>query len=233
MVGGPLKNGHASPMGDYTEEIYKNAGPDGSKPPEKKRPRYVIRDAAYALQPKTPVEYIIEPIVRPGTPVLLVGDAGKYKTFIVLSMGVCVAAGKKWLNFQTRHSRVLIVDEENGDDIMRDRLGDMLRGELADDTAAIEFVSMARFNLRDPKEAVLLQALIEKRNARMVIVDALMDLMPGADENTVKDVLPVFMRLRKIADDTGAAIVIIHHSNRGGSYRGSSAIKGLFPGEFY
>lgn len=34
------------------------------------------------------------------------------------------------------------------------------------------------------------------------------------------------MALRKIAEETRAAIALIHHSNRGGSYRGSSAISG-------
>jgi len=46
------------------------------------------------------------------------------------------------------------------------------------------------------------------------------------DENSKKDVQPVFNKLRTIAENTGAAIVIIHHSNKQGGYRGSSAIKG-------
>ena len=52
------------------------------------------------------------------------------------------------------------------------------------------------------------------------------DIMPGADENAVQDVQPVLMNLRKVAEETGAAIELIHHSNKSGHYRGSSAISG-------
>ena len=50
--------------------------------------------------------------------------------------------------------------------------------------------------------------------------------MAGGDENSVKDTQPVFMQLRKIAEDTGAAIIVIHHVNKMGGYRGSTAIPG-------
>jgi len=46
------------------------------------------------------------------------------------------------------------------------------------------------------------------------------------DENSKEHVQPVFNNLRKIAEETGAVIMIIHHSNKLGGYRGSSAIKG-------
>ena len=48
----------------------------------------------------------------------------------------------------------------------------------------------------------------------------------SGDENSKQDTQPVFNHLRKIAEDTSAAIVIVHHANKTGGYRGSSAIKG-------
>ena len=60
--------------------------------------------------------------------------------------------------------------------------------------------------------------------AKLVIFDALADIMDG-DENSKKDVQPVMNNLRKIADNTDSSIVLIHHANKGGGYRGSSAIK--------
>ncbi len=63
-------------------------------------------------------------------------------------------------------------------------------------------------------------------DAKLVIIDALADVMAGGDENSVKDTQPVFMQLRKIAEETGAAILVIHHVNKMGDYRGSTAIPG-------
>jgi hypothetical protein len=58
-----------------------------------------------------------------------------------------------------------------------------------------------------------------------VIIDALADIMSG-DENSKQDTQPVMNHLRKIAEDTDSAIILIHHSNKTGGYRGTSAIKG-------
>ena len=63
-------------------------------------------------------------------------------------------------------------------------------------------------------------------SARLVVIDILASVMPGKDENAVKDTQPVFLKLRRVAQETGAAIILIHHSNKNGGYRGSSAIKG-------
>ena len=84
---------------------------------------------------------------------------------------------------------------------------------------------LAGFKLDDPDDPILIQALIEQTGARLVILDALADIMDG-DENDKKDVQPVFNALRKIAERTDSAILVLHHSNKTGGYRGSSAIKG-------
>jgi len=88
------------------------------------------------------------------------------------------------------------------------------------------YVSLAQFNLRDQKKSAELLACIVEQKAKVVIIDALADTMPGGDENAVKDIQPVFLKLKEIADRTGCAILVIHHTNRGGDYRGSSAMKG-------
>jgi len=79
--------------------------------------------------------------------------------------------------------------------------------------------------LDDKTDPVILQTLIEGIGAKLVIIDALTDILSG-DENSKEDTQPVFTQLRRIADRTGAAIILIHHCNRAGGYRGSSAIKG-------
>jgi hypothetical protein len=67
--------------------------------------------------------------------------------------------------------------------------------------------------------------LIQDRKAGLTIIDALADVMDG-DENSKQDTQPVFTNLRRIAEKTNTAIIVIHHSNKSGGYRGSSAIKG-------
>lgn len=136
-----------------------------------------------------------------------------------------MANGKDWFNFKTRKTTVLIIDEESGERRLSERLEQGARGELCDETTDIQYVCLANFKLDDPTDSALLQMEIQNRGAGLVIIDALTDILDG-DENSKKDTQPVFSALRKIADITNAAIVIIHHSNKMGGYRGSSAIAG-------
>ncbi len=67
---------------------------------------------------------------------------------------------------------------------------------------------------------------MQQTGPRLVIIDALVDVMLGGDENAAKDVQPVFARLRALADQYRAAVIVIHHANKSGDYRGSSAMLG-------
>ena len=162
---------------------------------------------------------------------MVTGDPGSKKTYAMLDLLVCIALGIPWLGFGTQKIPVLLVDEESGVRRINRRLGDVMRGHLADANIPLYYFSLARFNLGlngsdSSEDLIKLEEKIQETKAKFVVIDALADVMQGADENSVKDVQPIFMGLRQVADKTGAAIVVIHHSNRNGGYRGSSAIVG-------
>jgi len=189
------------------------------------KPRYTVRNAAFALQPLPPVDPVVKGLINRGDLVIPYGESGSKKTYSMISLAVCVANGKKWLDFETYKTRVLIIDEESGERRLSRRLAESIRGEVCGEDTDLLFVSLANFKLDDANDAAILQALIEECQAGLVIIDALADIMDG-DENSKQDTQPVFSALRKIADSTNAAIIVIHHSNKTGGYRGSSAIKG-------
>lgn len=188
-------------------------------------PRYVVHSAAEALEPHPPTEWILEPLLSQGSVAIFYGEPGTKKTYSLLSMAVCVAAGKPWLEMKTHQTRVLIIDEESGERRMFHRLGSALRGELVDKDCPIEFISLGGFHLDNPADVLLLNKEIEASGAGLVIFDALADLMQG-DENSKQDTQPVLNALRRLAEQTDAAMCVIHHANKVGGYRGSSAIKG-------
>jgi len=190
------------------------------------RARYIVRDAKYALQPRPPREAIVGNWLHRGDLAAAYGEGGAKKTYVFgCSLPVCVALGKDCMGFRTVKTKVLIIDEESGENRFSERIAAAIRGELADETIDLKYVCLANFKLDDPTDQVIVQSLIEETGAGLVIIDALADVMDG-DENSKQDTQPVFSALRKIADTTNAAIIIIHHSNKAGGYRGSSAIKG-------
>ncbi len=190
-------------------------------------PRYDYRvlTAKDAMADQPPVQWVIEQLVTAGSVSVFFGAPGSKKTWALLSLAVHVALGEPWLGFNTMPVKVLVIDEESGEIRFMRRLNAAIQGRLADENIPIEFVCLAGFRLDDKNDAEELERLITERGAGLVIFDALADLMTG-DESTKKDTQPLFTALRRIADKTQCAIIVIHHSNRSGEYRGSSAIPG-------
>lgn len=205
-------------VNDFYDQVH-----DESMP----RERVIFRDAKYALTPRAPIDHIVKGVLFVKSVNVWLGKFGSKKTWSVIDLAVCVGVGKDFLGIDTKQMRVLIIDEESGDTRLSMRLAAALRGEEAYEAAEISFISLAGFNLlKNPGDAKLLQLCIEEKQAGLVIIDALADIMLGGDENAVKDTQPVFAALRHIAEVTGAAILVIHHTNKAGDYRGSSAIPG-------
>jgi len=209
---------------DITSEIYGAfAVPDE---PGAIKPRYEILNASNFFEQQAPVEWIVDGLISAGSVNVWYGEPGCGKTWALFDLAVCVARGDHWLSMATQPGAVLIVDEESGRRRLSRRMGEVLRGHDAGPATPIMGVSLAAFDLGNVDDLAEIRALIIRNNIKMVIVDALADVMPGRDENAVKDTAPIFLSLRKIAEETQAAIIVIHHSNKGGGYRGSSSIKG-------
>jgi len=190
-------------------------------------PRYIVRDWSYVKQKREPIKYLIDELVEEASLNIWVGKWGSKKTWAALSAAVCVATGKEWLDRKTIQGNVLIIDEESGDRRLSDRLMAAAAGELITEDLPIEFISLASFNLlKNSQDQDMIMKEIVNRKINLVIIDALVDIMAGGDENAVKDTQPVFVALRRIAKTTNVGVVVIHHANRVGDYRGSSAIPG-------
>jgi len=186
--------------------------------------RYTVHNAADALAPRPPVKWIVEGLIYDKSVTVMYGDGGTKKTWAGMYLAACVASGAAWGDVETHKTRVLFVDEENGESEISGRAAFCIRGALSDASADLRYISLAAFHLDDPKDEAILTAEILAQGAGLVILDALADLMIG-DENAKQDTQPVFNALRRIAEKTGAAILVIHHANKQGSHRGSSVIK--------
>lgn len=199
------------------------------EPPAERKPRYVLHRAVEAWEPRPPKEWLLEGLVGAGDLVLLVGAPGVGKTYWFLDLAVQVATGREFLELATSSSGVLVVDEESGNRRLLDRLERIMRGRgLPPGTdIPLHYTTMAGFSfLVDPMWFVDLRMAIEETGARLVVLDALADIMLGGDENAVKDTQPIFRGLKGVCEVTGATILVVHHANRAGTYRGSSAIPG-------
>ncbi|MFC2064283.1 AAA family ATPase [Chloroflexota bacterium] len=189
-------------------------------------PRYILRDAGYIMEKRLPLPYIVQGLINEGTVSVFYGKSGCGKTYSILHLAVCVALGIPWLGHKTNKVPVLIIDEDNGERRVADRLKEIFLG-LGVTDAPIQFVSTAGFKLDKKKDVVEIEKLIEATGAKLIIFDVMAQFMNG-DENSKQDVQPILTVLRRMAGTKGISTMMIHHTgkNENAGPRGSSAIGG-------
>ena len=217
---------HKSVLGTVLDAL-QATDPNGPEPAADPQPKpyqlYSLADA-FDVEDDEP-DWIVGDIVQRGCTTALVGGPGGKKTWAGLDMAICVATGKDWLNYPVQQGRVLVVDEESGPRRLGRRLRQTAQGHDVPPDAPLFYVSLEGFNLRDPVSLARLEVLLADARPDLVVLDSQAALTPGADENTVKDMQPIFNALRQLANRYELGFLLIHHANKDGRYRGSSAIK--------
>jgi RecA-family ATPase len=91
----------------------------------------------------------------------------------------------------------------------------------------IELRDAMGLDLSKPGDLGWLRGEIEESKANLVVIDSLRRLVPSKSENESDDMAPAVAALAKLARDTAAAIVLVHHMGDSTEkfYRGSTGIK--------
>lgn len=190
----------------------------------RERQNRFIYSAADAFGSPPAVDWCVEGLFARPSLNILVGDPGSKKTLLALDLAVCVASGKPWLGHPVTACPTLIVDEETGKPRLWARIHGALLAHQAQPEIPFHYMSLASFDLRDPAECGQLQQAAESVSAGLIVIDALVDVIRGSDENSVLALQPFFTRMRQLAEATHSAVLILHHNNKSGSFRGSSVI---------
>lgn len=180
-------------------------------------------------------KYIVKKLLFEGTTACAFGEPGSGKTFVVFDLCAAVAAGREWNGYKTKRGGVAYFGLE-GFNGVRKRVQAMKKeGRMAaDDPFAIMDCRRKPLNLMEDEHVKLVCEAVANIEAesghqcKIIVIDTLTRATPGGDENAVKDMGQVLNRAQQIADRTGCAVLVIHHSAKAGSLRGSSALQGAF-----
>lgn len=190
--------------------------------------RWKIRSLRDAYTERPPVQYVIENLFPLPSLNVLYGAPGTKKSMVLADAAACVAAGASWLEplpteetqhvrpFKTMQAPVLWIDYDNGTQRTDERFAAVSKArELAED-APIHYASMAIpwFNATDGYMVRELVEAIRALGAKLVVIDNLGLISGDADENSA-DMVTVMGNLRRLAEDSGAAVVVIHHQRKG------------------
>jgi hypothetical protein len=218
----------------------------GLPPPAPSSDPWQVFTLADAYLDRPPVEYIAAGLFALPSLNIVYGSPGTLKSFILADLAICTAAGSEWLppapwvngnvarSVRTRQCPVMWLDFDNGRRRTHDRFGALGRAYDLPAETPLFYYSMPSPWLDASNKASIggLSLRIQDRGVKFVVVDNLGVVSGDADENS-GDMVGVMSEFRQLAEETGAAVVLIHHQRKGNgtigragdSLRGHSSIE--------
>ena len=160
---------------------------------------------------------------------VLAGDSKAGKSFLALEIAFCIAFGRDVFGLPTKRGGVIY---QCGEGLLGFKKR-MRAWRACDDFSRDVPFRLLQRGIDIYRDYDQVDALIEEILAhaalfdvplRFVVIDTLAKASVGADENAVKDMGLVFKNVERIAERTGAHVMLVHHLTKPGVVRGSTSI---------
>ncbi len=167
-----------------------------------------------ATEPPAP-DPVIKELFDSGDKVPIIGSSKSRKTFFSLQLAIALSAGTEtFITFTiAKRCRVLFINLEIKAANFHRRLYRMARN-VGIDAAALTgwlFVINGRGKRITPS---FILRMVAQVGADVVIIDPLYKLLSG-DENSAQDMKPILSAFDSICEESGAAVIYIHHNAKG------------------
>lgn len=166
---------------------------------------------------------LIHGVVRRGHVMLLSGKGKGSKTWTAVQLGVAVATGGEWFGYECEQGDVLYIDPELDRKSLDNRFHEVAERMGAEQSEIDRRVKKwcLRGVLTARGDAPTIADLAHDAAARcaygdfaLVVVDSASCFIDG-DENAAGDVRRFFAYVLRIAERTGAAVLVVHHMGKG------------------
>jgi hypothetical protein len=172
-------------------------------------------------QDLAPVDWLVTDLIANQDRVVLYGEPGAMKSWLLLHLAVHIAAGQKWLGqFDIPTAKeVLYIDEEMNARTLRRRIRELVMGaDLGANDLPLRLLSLHGVRFDEKGAQTLLDGLAASGfNPDVIIVETLRRVMEGS-ENDAEDVAAFWRNLEQLRK-AGKTIIISHHMRKP-SYRG-------------
>jgi hypothetical protein len=162
-----------------------------------------------------PVRWLVEGLMCRGDVHLLMGDPNLGKSWLTMDLALSIAQGRgDWIGQKVlEQGRVLYIDEENPEDLVYDRL--IKLGMTTEDAKNIRYINNENIRLDRNVDELIEEAL--EFEPTLIVIDAMRRIHTG-DENSAGEMNKLFNdSIKPLARETGAAVIMIHHANKGDS----------------
>jgi len=178
---------------------------------------------------------IIDGVLRKGAKMICTGDSKSGKTCLLTNLAICISEGWDWLEHKCMQGKVLYINMEvmQSDFEVRYRSVYKAYGKPATDKGKDNF---EYWNLRGKAETLekLAPKIIRRcrnKNYLAIIVDPIYKVQ-GGDENSAEAIGKFCALFDKIAEETGASMIYVHHHAKGASGAKKAMDRGSGSGVF-
>jgi len=145
---------------------------------------------------------------------MIYGESHSGKTFFAISLGVAVASSTPFFNKNTDGGKVIYLATE-APRTVRDRLQAIKRYHNVDLSNFYVVPMPLNFYSHDSDVYDVINLCKEvSGNVKLIIGDTLARMSAGANENSGDDMGPIMEKFDLVSKETGAAVVLIHHSGK-------------------
>jgi hypothetical protein len=180
-----------------------------------------------------------------GENTVLGSPGGAGKSSLAIGMGVCISTNRELLEEKIYGDelRVVLINAEDSTDEIRRRVfafclaHNVLEHELTRlhvagaDHPGVRGLSLLRANERgvselDPSGVATLEAMLHQLSPDLVVLDPLVALCSNGNMNDNSSMSMVMRELKRLAIKFDCAILIVHHTRKGGEAGSAEAISG-------
>lgn len=161
---------------------------------------------------------IIDGILHQGAKMIVTGDSKSGKTCLLANLAICIAEGWKWLGHKCKRGKVLYINMEVMQSDFEARYKAIYKayGKPASEKGMDNFITWNLRGKAEPLEKLAPKIVRRCRNQNFlaIIVDPIYKVQ-GGDENNAEAIGKFCALFDKIAEETGASMIYVHHHAKG------------------
>jgi hypothetical protein len=172
-------------------------------------------------------KWLIKNVLPEDELVVLFGASGSGKTFVALDMAFHIAQGLPWRGNKAVQGTVVIIAAEGAGGLGKRSLAYAKYHGIDLSTVPLHVIPASPNILEEEDIAEVLAEIRTHDNVKLVVIDTLAQVTPGANENGAEDMGRALANIRLIHEAAKATPMAVHHAGKDASKgsRGWSGIK--------
>ncbi len=168
----------------------------------------------FKSQESSSSDAMIKGLIRTGTLIAIGGRPGAGKTALTLALAQALDSGEAFLGRETKPTTIVIIAAEDGGDVAN-RLEAMSNDRIK--IAKLpEGLPLTKPQLAASimKEVIAQAKAIDPTRQILIVIDTLRAALGGVSVLEDKTTSPALNALRAVAEETGAVVAVLNHTNR-------------------